>query len=57
MSTVDYIESLKAKHATLEQKISQETVRPHPDDDTICTLKKQKLLVKDRIARLSTDLH
>ena len=57
MSTVDYIESLKAKHASLEQKISQETLRPHPDDDTICNLKKQKLMLRDRIARLSSNIH
>ena len=57
MSTVDYIESLKAKHASLEQKISQETLRASPDDDAICNLKKQKLLLKDRIARLSTQIH
>ncbi len=57
MSTTDYIESLKAKHATLEQKLSQETLRPHPDDDAICNLKKQKLLIRDRITRLSKRIH
>ncbi len=57
MSTTDYIESLKAKHATLEQKLSLETLRPHPDDDAICNLKKQKLLIRDRITRLSRQIH
>ena len=57
MSTVDQIESLKAKHANLEQAISQEILRPHPDDDAICNLKKQKLQLKDQIARLSTFTH
>lgn len=57
MSTVDQIESLKEKHQSLEQAIAQENLRPHPDDDAICNLKKQKLLLKDQILRLSTLVH
>jgi len=53
MSTVDHIEALKMKHASLEQAINQESTRPHPDDDAICSLKKRKLMIKDEIARLS----
>jgi hypothetical protein len=53
MSTVDHIEALKNKHATLEHAIQQENSRPHPDDDTICSLKKRKLMIKDEIVRLS----
>jgi hypothetical protein len=55
MSTVDHIESLKAKHATLEHAIDEENSRPHPNDDAICSLKKRKLLIKDEISRLSTE--
>jgi len=54
VSTVDHIEALKAKHASLEQAIDQENTRPHPDDDAICSLKKRKLRIKDEIARLSS---
>ncbi len=54
MSTVDHIEALKVKHATLEQAIHHESTRPYPDDDTICSLKKRKLQIKDEIIRLST---
>ena len=54
MSTLDHIEALKAKHASLEQAINEENLRPHPDDDAICSLKKQKLLIKDEIVRLSS---
>ena len=54
MSTVDHVEALKAKHASLEHAISEETARPHPDDDAICSLKKQKLLIKDEIVRLTS---
>ena len=53
MSTVDHIEALKAKHASLELAIHQENTRPYPDDDTICSLKKRKLQIKDEIARLT----
>jgi hypothetical protein len=53
MSTVDHIEALKAKHASLEQAILQENSRPYPDDDAICSLKKRKLQIKDEITRLS----
>ena len=54
MSTVDHIEALKAKHASLEHAIVEENSRPLPDDDTICSLKKRKLQIKDEITRLST---
>jgi len=54
MSTVDHIEALKAKHASLEHAITEENSRPHPNDDEICSLKKRKLQIKDEITRLST---
>lgn len=57
MSTVDHIEALKAKHASLEHAIDQENMRPHPDDDAICSLKKRKLRIKDEIVRLSAATH
>lgn len=55
MSTMDHIEALKAKHASLEHAIDQETGRPHPDDDALCSLKKRKLQIKDEITRLRSD--
>jgi len=55
MATVDRIGSLKAKHAALEAEISELKARPHPDDDTLALLKRQKLRVKDQIAELSRD--
>jgi hypothetical protein len=55
MSTVDHIEALKAKHASLEHAIDEENSRPYPDDDAICSLKKRKLRIKDEISRLSVD--
>jgi hypothetical protein len=55
MSTVDHIEALKAKHASLEHALNEESSRPHPDDDAICSLKKRKLRIKDEITRLSVE--
>ena len=53
MSAMDHIEALKAKHQSLEHAIDQETARPYPDDDALCSLKKRKLQIKDEIIRLS----
>jgi hypothetical protein len=44
--------ALLAKHATLEHRIASEERRPHPDDIILHTLKKQKLRIKELIARL-----
>jgi len=57
MSTVDHVEALKAKHASLEHAISEENARPLPDDDAICSLKKKKLQIKDQITRLTFKPH
>ncbi|MCW5773370.1 MAG: YdcH family protein [Rhodospirillaceae bacterium] len=46
------LESLKVRHAGLEAEIAEEAKRPNPDDDVIHSLKKEKLKVKDEIARL-----
>jgi len=53
MSVQDRIESLKFKHEELEGKISREELRPHPDDDLLHDLKRQKLKLKDEITTLS----
>lgn len=52
MSAVERLDSLKARHAGLEAQIAEENKKPHPDDTTIHALKKEKLKVKDEIARL-----
>jgi hypothetical protein len=46
-----HLAALEAKHAGLEARISSELQRPHPDDSTIAALKKQKLRLKDEMAR------
>ncbi len=47
------IEALKSKHAALETALEEECRRPMPDETTIKMLKRQKLAIKDEIARLS----
>ena len=49
--TEPHLESLKIKHADLEARIADEEARPHPDDDIIHDLKKQKLRIKDTLAQ------
>ncbi|HJQ59343.1 MAG TPA: DUF465 domain-containing protein [Vineibacter sp.] len=53
MSLSDRIETLKSRHAALEQAIHEESARPHPDDDILHDLKKKKLKLKDEIAELT----
>ena len=46
------IETLKRKHASLENEIGGETQRPNPDQAVISELKKEKLKLKDAIVTL-----
>ena len=43
-------ESLKAKHAELETALSGEEHKLQPDPLTVADIKKQKLLLKDKMA-------
>jgi len=52
MSEPDHIDALKQQHAALERAIDEENARPHPDDDTIADLKRQKLRIKDQLYQL-----
>ena len=52
MSLQDRIESLRARHASLEQDILAENNRPLPNTDAIGDLKRQKLRIKDEIYQL-----
>lgn len=46
-----HVSALRQKHAELEVKLDREENRPFPDDGLIHSLKKQKLALKDVIAR------
>jgi hypothetical protein len=52
MTMQDYVESLRSKHAYLERQIDDEMHRPLPDQSTLSRLKREKLRVKDEIARV-----
>ncbi len=43
--------ALETKHAVLDQRIADETHRPMPDTIVIAELKKQKLKLKEELAR------
>ncbi|MEO8557806.1 MAG: DUF465 domain-containing protein [Rhodospirillales bacterium] len=53
MPTPVRIETLKHKHAALEAAVQTENARPHPDDDLLVELKRQKLKLKDTIKGLA----
>jgi hypothetical protein len=53
MTMEDRVETLKARHARLEQEINDEVHRPLPDQVHVTELKRQKLKIKEEIARLS----
>jgi hypothetical protein len=45
-----HLSALEAKHAVLDQRITNETHRPMPDALLIADLKKQKLRLKEEIS-------
>jgi len=53
MTMHDYVESLRSKHAHLEQEIDDELHRPLPDQSVLTRLKREKLRIKDEMARLA----
>lgn len=57
MSVESHIKSLQTKHAELEASLSAEIARPNPDFYTVKDIKKQKLIVKEEIARLMRELN
>ena len=46
-----HMNALQSKHAVLEARLHDEMARPVPDAATIQELKKQKLRLKEEIAR------
>jgi hypothetical protein len=57
MSLQDRIESLRARHRSLEDAIDQEVNRPLPNEDLVHDLKRQKLRIKDEIVQLELTTH
>lgn len=46
-----HVNALQSKHAGLEARLRDELARPAPDASMIQSLKKQKLRLKEEIAR------
>ena len=44
------VEELSSKHAAIHAMIDEEEHRPHPDEDLLHRLKKEKLRLKDQMA-------
>lgn len=53
MGLQERIAALRQRHAVLENQIDEENRRPHPDEDRIASLKRQKLRIKDEMERAS----
>ena len=58
MTLAGHLAELSEKHRLLEMKIQEELARPGADDLQISKLKKEKLKIKDEMAKLrSSDRH
>ena len=53
MAISERVRSLQAKHAKLDTELSSEEARPSPDGSVIASLKKEKLRIKDELARIA----
>lgn len=53
MAISSHLAELKRKHQTLEEAVASAQRAPGSDDLEIAKLKKQKLLIKEEITRLS----
>jgi hypothetical protein len=51
------LETLKDRHAHLEDLIASEDRRPAPDSETMGSLKREKLRLKEEMVRLSESDH
>lgn len=53
VSLQNRIESLKVKHATIENVLVAQSKIPHPNEIELAALKKQKLAIKDELETIS----
>jgi len=47
------LDALNTRHVELEGRLQDETARPLPDTSLIAALKRQKLAIKDEMARMA----
>ena len=55
MALEAHVEELSVKHRNLDKLIQQEESHPSVDEVRINELKRQKLVIKDRLTALQTD--
>lgn len=55
MSLESRMVSLKDRHASLEDKIHAEDIRPRPNGEALARLKIEKLRLKEEITRLQSE--
>jgi hypothetical protein len=55
MSLAAHLAELSEKHRTLDRRIQEEMARPGGDESVLRKLKREKLKLKDEIAKLATD--
>ncbi len=57
MSLSSHLQELRKKHESLDIQVEEALRSPASDDLMITSLKKQKLKIKEEIARLSQSAH
>jgi hypothetical protein len=57
MALDGHIQELNEKHRKLEQRIETEMAHPDWDETAVAALKREKLRLKDEIARLRISVH
>jgi hypothetical protein len=57
MSLQSHLSELQRKHASLSERIEAEQRSPGSEDLRIAALKKEKLKLKEEIARIAAELH
>jgi hypothetical protein len=53
MTLAAHLAELSEKHRSLEMKIREEMARPSADENQICQWKREKLRLKDEMAKLA----
>lgn len=53
MAVANRLETLRQRHASKENELHTEEIRPYPNEGRVATLKRDKLSLKDEIERLS----
>ena len=53
MAVANRLETLKQRHSRKEKELHFEEIRPQPDEKVVAALKRDKLMLKDEIERLS----